>query len=76
MIAADLNRARALALRLLRDSGWPGPARVSVELADGRLRISAEPAANPLTDSSAPPTREVSDAEVKAIKERARRAAR
>jgi hypothetical protein len=76
MTAADMNRARVLALRLLRESGWSGPARVAVELREGALTLHAEPAYTPETDSPATPEREVSHADVQSIKERARRAAR
>jgi hypothetical protein len=63
MTAADLNRARVLALRLLRESGWSGPARVAVELREGALTLHAEPAAEPLTDSAPPAPQEVTDVE-------------
>lgn len=45
---AEANRLRRQALRMLRESGWLGPAECVVRYCNGALEIVARPAACPL----------------------------
>jgi hypothetical protein len=76
--AAAVNRARAIALRLVRESGWAGPVAASVTICGDALTVEARPAHvnEPLPDSPAPAAQEVSDVEQLAERIRARAARR
>lgn len=68
--AADLNRARAHALRLVREAGWTGPVAGEVTLAGGVMSVRAIPTQPGIV---APAPQEGADAEaIAAIKARAR----
>ena len=45
--AADLNRARREAIKVVREAGWDGPIASEIEITGGRFIVRAAPTAQP-----------------------------